>query len=385
MRIWFFVCILFFLLANNSTAGDNEQLSSIEISIPEYKVETKANFDYVSIPGGEILLAEEGRPRVPYFVKTINYPKEYRIQDVILKERTGLTTSTGLKLPVVIIGPPTDLLKMKEGWYPEEDYKWKVWVNRDGSSTLIIRVYPFFYNPDTTNVKFYRYYKFDINYILSTIAIAGLSVDKNIYQPKDTLAIDMWLNNSGETEDVIVNTIIKQSGTDEIIDGLALRSLKSFSGEAFYSTEWTIDDHKPGYYYVEVCLTDSSGNIYDKKTIDFNIQEQIKEIEKQLERPQHIEAGLTAEPINYSGFCPTTITFKGEISVTQPGEVQYKFIRSDGALAPVQTLHFDKPTSKEVRTTWRLGKDYSGWMAIKILYPQEVESNKAHFSIKCEQ
>jgi len=98
-----------------------------------------------------------------------------------------------------------------------------------------------------------------------------------------------------------------------------------------------------------------------------------------------IETTLSVDPVSYSGPCPATIKFKGEISVTQPGRVQYKFIRSDGARAPLQTLNFEKSGSKEVSTTWAIGRDYSGWMAIKVLYPQEAESNKAVFNIKCVQ
>jgi len=99
---------------------------------------------------------------------------------------------------------------------------------------------------------------------------------------------------------------------------------------------------------------------------------------------QNITASLKAYPASYSGKCPAKITFKGIITVTKPGKVQYKFIRSDGALALIDTLIFKKPGTKPVSTTWTIGKNYSGWEAIKVLYPQEVESNKAQFKILCK-
>jgi len=99
---------------------------------------------------------------------------------------------------------------------------------------------------------------------------------------------------------------------------------------------------------------------------------------------QNITASLKAYPASYSGKCPAKITFKGIITVKKPGKVQYKFIRSDGALAPIDTLIFKKPGTKPVSTTWTIGKNYSGWKAIKVLYPQEVESNKAKFKILCK-
>jgi len=110
-----------------------------------------------------------------------------------------------------------------------------------------------------------------------------------------------------------------------------------------------------------------------------------------LEAAPVITASLRAAPVNYSGNCPATIRFNGEITVqgiTSPLRVQYKFIRSDGALAPIETLVFERNGSKPVHNTWTLGgaalPSYSGWQAIKILYPQELESNRASFSVRCE-
>lgn len=105
-----------------------------------------------------------------------------------------------------------------------------------------------------------------------------------------------------------------------------------------------------------------------------------------------ISAKLTADPESYSGPCPTTIRFKGEITVTNitrpPLKLQYRFIRSDGASAPVKTLTFGKDGMRPVSTTWRLGgpglPTYEGWQAIKVVYPQDVESNKANFKIECK-
>ncbi|RLG09380.1 hypothetical protein DRN73_10015 [Candidatus Pacearchaeota archaeon] len=112
-------------------------------------------------------------------------------------------------------------------------------------------------------------------------------------------------------------------------------------------------------------------------------------IKKRGYAQQLITAKLSVYPVFYSGKCPITIKFKGQITVTRPGKVQYKFIRSDGALSPVKTLIFKSAGTKEVNTTWTLGGStlhtYYGWIAIKIIYPQELESNKAHFRIKCIQ
>jgi hypothetical protein len=103
----------------------------------------------------------------------------------------------------------------------------------------------------------------------------------------------------------------------------------------------------------------------------------------------NISASLNATPTSYNGKCPAVIKFNGEITSSEAGRVQYKFIRSDNANAPVQTLNFEKPGTKRVNTTWTLGgaalPTYEGWEAIQIIHPQQVQSNKAEFKIQCLQ
>lgn len=100
-----------------------------------------------------------------------------------------------------------------------------------------------------------------------------------------------------------------------------------------------------------------------------------------------ITASLSASPTSYSGKCPAVITFNGTITASAPVRVQYKFIRSDNANAPIKTLVFDKPGRKAVSTTWTLGGPglpvYEGWQAIQIVYPQQITSNKAAFKVQC--
>lgn len=101
-----------------------------------------------------------------------------------------------------------------------------------------------------------------------------------------------------------------------------------------------------------------------------------------------VEASLRADPFDHSGPCPVKINFSGRISaVGGGGTVSYRFLRSDGASAPIQTLTFDSPGSKDVNVTWTLGGPgftFSGWESIKIIEPQESESNRATFKIQCQ-
>jgi hypothetical protein len=99
--------------------------------------------------------------------------------------------------------------------------------------------------------------------------------------------------------------------------------------------------------------------------------------------PPTVSANCAADPVAFTGYCPTTITFKGTIAVSGACTVKYKFIRSDGALAPLQTANFFSAGTKVVTTTWTLGKSYSGWEAIEVVSPVKVKSGQANFKITC--
>lgn len=273
MRKGWTLGVVFLILFISSIAAGAEPLSSVEVSIPDYTVTAIGNLDYVEIPEGGILIAEEGRPMVPYYIKSIDYPEGYRVQEVILKERAGLETATGLRLPVVILDPSPELpIEMKKGWYPEEEYGWRLWENPDGSTTLVIELYPFYYNPETTDVEFYKTYRFDIEYIVSNVEITALYPDKDIYAPGDEVTLDIRLNNHGEMQNVVVSVLIKQYGSDVTVAGLPLRSLKELVGNASLTMEWDSSETEEGYYYAEVTLSDTAGNTLDKKTIGILIE-----------------------------------------------------------------------------------------------------------------
>ena len=86
----------------------------------------------------------------------------------------------------------------------------------------------------------------------------------------------------------------------------------------------------------------------------------------------------------YDGPCPKTIKFSGQITVKRKGLVKYTFVSSDGATTPVYTLDFDGDQTKPVDTTWTLNRPaFGGWMAIKVLSPNELQSDRASFKGTC--
>lgn len=104
-------------------------------------------------------------------------------------------------------------------------------------------------------------------------------------------------------------------------------------------------------------------------------------------RAADFSARLAATPTAFQGTCPATIRFTGEIRASKPGKVQFKYVRSDGAPSPVQTLLFSTPGSKPISTTWTLGGPslprYTGWIAIEFVHPLTDRSPPANFSIQC--
>ncbi len=103
------------------------------------------------------------------------------------------------------------------------------------------------------------------------------------------------------------------------------------------------------------------------------------------------DAGLKADEAQVNGQCPVTVRFTGYVTATGPGIVKYTFTRSDGATGPVFTLEFKEASTQYVTTSWTLGDasalpTYEGWQAIKILSPNEFESNHetGRFAIACQ-
>jgi hypothetical protein len=240
-----------------------EPPSSLEIVVPDYKVTSYEGVDYVEIPGGDFLSFEEGRPEVPYYIANIEYPLGYRVQNVNLKERTGLMMDMGLELPIVVIDPNAEFVEIKGEWYPEIDYTWRVEENDGRSTTLIISLYPFYYNPDTTMVKFYKNYDFEIEYVSTDMSIIALYTDKFIYKPGDEVVIDLWFENLGDPEDFIASLIVKEEISEDVVDGLFLRSLKDLKDLGSYSVTWNSPDNVSGSFFLEAIITDTSGNILD--------------------------------------------------------------------------------------------------------------------------
>jgi hypothetical protein len=232
-------------------------------------------FDQVEIPDGRMILGE-GLHQVPYWITSIDYEPGYRVQGVDLTLRSGQALTTGLNLPVAsmthsaLVAPSADgftqtlTLTEDDEWFVPLDqvYEWHVTQNPDGSSTLTIQVFPFHYQPATTNVEWYDTFNFEIDVISTTVAVDHFALDKATYAPGDTVQAEMWLSNEGDAQDVILVPTIRNLVTDEVIDGEELDELYDVSGDyAYYSFEWDSSGFEPGQYVLWVDVLDAEGNL----------------------------------------------------------------------------------------------------------------------------
>ncbi len=100
--------------------------------------------------------------------------------------------------------------------------------------------------------------------------------------------------------------------------------------------------------------------------------------------PPFAVTNVTAQvsPESHAG-CPETFNFSAVITANGPGTVQYKWERSDGANAPVETVTFASAGTHTVNDTWNLGTAGSYWKRVRILSPNAMVSNNAQFTLSC--
>jgi eukaryotic-like serine/threonine-protein kinase len=100
-----------------------------------------------------------------------------------------------------------------------------------------------------------------------------------------------------------------------------------------------------------------------------------------------VDAQITVTPPVVASKCttPTTFTFTGSISDSQPGPLSYQWLYSSGKQGPVQTLNFTTPGQRQVSggkvTTSTAG---DGWAQLRLLLnPGTMTSDKTTYQLVC--
>jgi hypothetical protein len=99
--------------------------------------------------------------------------------------------------------------------------------------------------------------------------------------------------------------------------------------------------------------------------------------------PFRVGIAIDSPPAVMGNCHPTVVRFTGRINATAPGEAQYQWVRSDGADTPVRTQRFTRPGPLAISYSWNLTRSYRGWMAFRIIYPNQAETRHVEFSVSC--
>lgn len=99
----------------------------------------------------------------------------------------------------------------------------------------------------------------------------------------------------------------------------------------------------------------------------------------------NIEASVTPTTSNT---CTQKYTFSAKIYTNGAATVKYKWLRSDNAISPEQSITFTEAGMQTVTTEWTRGPITSGtteggWQRIEILSPGSGLGNKAEFTLSC--
>jgi len=328
--------------ASLSTAADEPAAESVEpppaslsVSIPPYEVTTLEELDHVTIPGGSVWL-ETGGYEIPYYSVIVPIPAGTHMQDVTLVEKGDRSEAYGIRLPVAVADktccadPRLGVAEAGNLPFAGKDFAWKVVDKGDGSSDLIIDIYPFTYNPLTTGVDYYRAYTFALDFSESPAAITSLTIEGETHRLGEPVQVDLALDNSGEPLDVSLSAVVRRAAGGEIVGGLLLRTLKQLAGPASFAAQWESEGFSAGGYEIEVTLKDQGGNTLDQRTLSFILGEVSGEIDSFAVSPAHFSIGQTLN---------LALTFRntGDMSVSGKATIGV----SDAAGQPVAQFSHD--------------------------------------------
>jgi hypothetical protein len=303
------------------------------VQVPDYVVKSLTGEDHVQIPEGNMLLVEN-KPAVPYYRVRIEYPAGHAVQDVTLTERSGLETATGLNIPLSQMGLDDADRKSDvvpggtEEWWPplEVEFDYHFETRPDGTSLLTITLFPFYYNSLTMDVKFYKDYTFDIQSAASGLGIAIFTTGKDNYAQGEIVDVDLRLKSTEAPHDVIVEVVVKEESSGEVVDGLLLRTLSGMTETSIFSVEWDNSNFPPGTYYLEANIRDSAGDLLDSRRRTINLGLSSIEIESFTATPNDPE-------IN------TSFVFRNSGSVELSGTAVIKVQNEQGH--NVREIHHD--------------------------------------------
>jgi hypothetical protein len=333
-----------FLLAGVARAEVRSAAATVKVA--DYKVTRTGDVDVVAIPGGVTLGAPDGRPEVPCFLKRLSYPPNYRVQDVVLKAKSGTKTDSGFRLPIAQPeeGPAVPVIP---GVFPTADFAWGV---RYGESTLVtLSVYAFRYDPKTRRSTFHSDFEFEVRYVESSVRLVEAEVDTPVFAPGQIVRLALKLENAGAPQAVKVRASVYRASTGKSVAEVPARTIARFSKVDSLALDWPTEGRPTGDYTIAAVVNDSAGAELDRKRVSFRLGNPQGEVTDFTADPQPFKVG---DHVRFTlGFRNTgNAELVGEcvVRIMKSGEVVDELRHKLNALAPGGTTIS--------RDTWRTSR-----------------------------
>ncbi|WP_048149207.1 NosD domain-containing protein [Palaeococcus ferrophilus] len=243
---------------------------SLDLQTPDYSIERTDEGDVMGIEGGSYVEVP-GNPLLPYYTYTLIVPAGSRVADVRL---VGKEVAERVPLNPVIArigklgGNVTYNTTTVNLTLP--DYRWRIIENPDGSTTLVIKVFPVRYNELTGEATIYRSHRFEISYVETGVRLESLVLSGERIKRGDTLKAGLILTNTGR-DDVVLTARIRRVSNNSVAFEAPARLLEGFGGVGRFSTEFGTEGLEEGEYYVEMEARDTEGHVLDRKTAYFSV------------------------------------------------------------------------------------------------------------------
>jgi hypothetical protein len=270
------------------------------------------------------------------------------VQNVTLTEQGAPLATTGLEIPVAMPAvegrSPAQAASEGEGWWPDADFAWLTQEAPDGTVTLHLTIFPFFYSSDTTNARFYQNYSFDIDYTSSEVEITGWMMDRHTHDPGEVVRADVYLLSSAQApHDLIMEPSVRSEATGETVDGLPLRLLREVQGLVSFGLEWDSAGFDPGDYTLEVIIRDEGGVVLDSDAQAVSLGRSVGEITSFTASPDVFDLGETvAISLTFQNVGTVEITGTAVIRVRDAGGTMvHESSREVPELAPGEDVTLD--------------------------------------------
>jgi len=330
------------LLLTALVALGAEPPTTLTVKIPAYQIVKYGELSRIELPGGQLLVTEEGRPEIPYYVRTEDYPEGYRIQTVTLASRSPEKKQTGVKLPAVILD---DVQKgnvpVKPGRYPVKDFDWNVVDAPSGGSRLAVAVYPFVYDPGTTELAITDSYQFNVHYVKTTVAAIGLGLDQTAYGPGQAVRATLRLTNSGPAQPVSVAAWVAQAYGGERVGDVAEQKVERLAKSDSVVLEWQTGSTPSGDYILTAVVKDAAGDELGRQQSPFRVGSPQCELTGFSATPQQFKLGGAVQfALELSNTGSMELTGRAVVEVRLPDSLVQTLSQDFKGLARGQSRRF---------------------------------------------